>query len=394
MTLKKLQLSILTLTAFLFVTICASAATIKLKITYNGAAAQGHTVYILVGGTSLGSGITDNSGEVDINVSSIPSKSLELKGEKRCDNSEKKWSLSGWCNLDDNNYCHVKMEEPLNEMVEEMGGMMSANMLAAGWGLTCSESSSASTPAKKDAEKQSSEPEESSSEVAEESMPNMTPQEVAAQRKAQSEQKIAAIDAKIARKESKFEKNREDMGMDEILMHGLEIEELQTKKEIEQIELEEQTLKTTKLMLNKAERADFKDRKKAKEDRLDEINAEMKDIKKGNGSNGQLERTEPEEAVAEEPETISEEEKELEPEAPKKVEKGIVAPVNYAAMTDMELTTEKAKLRGESGKIKTGLKLRSKKMSDNEVAEKELRIDQISKEVDLIQLEQDSRKGK
>lgn len=379
-----MKLSILTFSAFLFISMCASAATIKLKITYNGAAAQGHTVYVLVGGSSLGSGVTDNSGEVDINVSSIPSRNLELKGEKRCNNAEKTWSLSGWCSLDDNNYCHVKMEEPLDEMADGMG--LSADMLAAGWGLTCSGSSSASIPVKKDKEEESSSeaPEEVVEEVAE---PMMTPQEVAAQRKAQSEQKIATIDAKIARKEAKFEKKREGMEMDEIVMHGLEIEELKTKKELEQIELEEQTVKTTKVMLNKAERTDFKTRKKAKKDRLDEIHAEMKEVKKGNASNGQIKKSEPDEVVEDPTEATEEAE-------PIKDETEESTALTYADMTDMQLSTEKAKLKGESGKIKAGLKLRGKKMSDIEVTEKEARIEEISTEVEEIKHEQDSRKGK
>lgn len=66
----------------MLVAFTALAETVKLKITYKGDVISGHTVYVMIGGGVLGSRVTDSNGEVDISVSSLPTKSIDLKGEK------------------------------------------------------------------------------------------------------------------------------------------------------------------------------------------------------------------------------------------------------------------------------------------------------------------------
>lgn len=84
---------IFTLAVLLVVAITALAETVKLKITYNGNGIEGHTVSVMLGGGVLGSGVTDGNGEVSINVASLPTKSIDLKGEKSCEGAQKAGKL-------------------------------------------------------------------------------------------------------------------------------------------------------------------------------------------------------------------------------------------------------------------------------------------------------------
>jgi len=131
--------------ALLFISAYTLAETVKLKITHNGKGVDGHTVSVMYGGSVLGSGTTDDGGNVSINVSSLPIKSIDLKGEKTCSNARKSWEVKGYVTLDDNNYAHLKMEEPMTEMAEASGGFMSVSSLANAYGLVCSGSSSSSS---------------------------------------------------------------------------------------------------------------------------------------------------------------------------------------------------------------------------------------------------------
>ena len=74
--------TLFTIFAFVFTFSLANAQTVKLKITYKGSGVDGHTVTVYAGSVELGSGETDGSGNVSISVSSLPSKSINLKGEK------------------------------------------------------------------------------------------------------------------------------------------------------------------------------------------------------------------------------------------------------------------------------------------------------------------------
>ena len=119
----------------------AFSAFVKLKITYKDQPVVGHTVSVMLGDANLGQGVTDSQGKVTITVKSLPTKDIDLKGEKSCDGATESWSAQGFVRLDDDNFYHLKMEEPIAMAVEAFG-FMSADMLVASYGLLCSGSSS------------------------------------------------------------------------------------------------------------------------------------------------------------------------------------------------------------------------------------------------------------
>ena len=85
------------------------AQDVKLKVTYKGQGVSGHTVSAYIQGQKRGSGVTNDAGEVTIHISGLNSLYLDWKGEKRCDNGEKKWEVNGYGKLDENNFFHLKM---------------------------------------------------------------------------------------------------------------------------------------------------------------------------------------------------------------------------------------------------------------------------------------------
>lgn len=159
-----------------------------------------HKVSVCLGDAVLGTGTTDSGGEVTISVSSLPTKSIDLKGEKTCNGGRKSWSASGYVTLDGSNYAHVKMEDLVAEMVEASGGMMSESMLVASHGLVCSGSSSSSKESTSGGSSESS-----GSVVEEEEDPLMTKAEMQAQQKQNLENKIDNLQFKIEKKQDKID---------------------------------------------------------------------------------------------------------------------------------------------------------------------------------------------
>lgn len=111
------------------------AETVKLKITYNGNAVANSDITIKLGDAALGSGRTDNGGNVSISVSSLISRQIDVYGSKTCGSTKKTWDVKGFVTLNDDNYSHLKMEDVM-EMMSGMG--MSESMLASAWGLSAS----------------------------------------------------------------------------------------------------------------------------------------------------------------------------------------------------------------------------------------------------------------
>jgi hypothetical protein len=126
-----------TILAISFAFFTANATDVKLKITYKGSGLSGHKVSVLVGGAAVGSGVTDGSGNVTISVSSLPSKRIDLKGEKKCNNAQKSWEANGYVELDGSNYGELKLDELTKMMAEGSGGFLSEETLAKSYGCIC-----------------------------------------------------------------------------------------------------------------------------------------------------------------------------------------------------------------------------------------------------------------
>jgi len=163
----------------------------------------------MIGDAAIGSGTTDSDGNVTISVSSLPSKSINLKGQKTCEGAKKSWGVKGFLRLDGSNYAHLKMEEPIAEMVEASGGFMSEKMMVASYGLVCAGSSSSSSSKSNDGGSSDSGSSSSSSESSSiipkaEAPALMTKEEALANQKMSFENKIASLDNKIEKKQSKI----------------------------------------------------------------------------------------------------------------------------------------------------------------------------------------------
>ena len=163
----------------------------------------------MIGDAAIGSGTTDSDGNVTISVSSLPTKSINLKGQKTCEGAKKSWEVKGFVTLDGSNFAHLKMEEPIAEMVEASGGFMSEKMMVASYGLVCAGSSSSSSKSN-DSGSSNSETSSSSTESssilpkAEDSCSLMTKEEALANQKMSFENKIASWITKWRKSKAKF----------------------------------------------------------------------------------------------------------------------------------------------------------------------------------------------
>lgn len=120
----------------LFISLSISAQTVKLKITYKDYPVQNSDITIKIGNATVGSGRTNNDGEVSVNCSNLITKNIDVYGSKQTSNSTKTWDVKGYVVLDNSNYSHLKMETFAKEMSEASGGFLSESTIAAGWGLT------------------------------------------------------------------------------------------------------------------------------------------------------------------------------------------------------------------------------------------------------------------
>lgn len=313
----------------LFLTVSAWSANVRIKITYEGKPVVGHTVTALMGGGTVGSGVTNSSGELLFSANGLANKSVDLKGEKNCEGGRKTWEVSGYVFLDGNSYAHLKMEEVIKEAVKASGGMFSANALVGAYGLVCSGAVSSSSSANNnsgssegtfgssssssegslldnDDEDDSIGPplEEGSilsgkygnaneSDIGKAS--EMTYEERLAAQKTQLENKVYSTEKKIKRKQDKLEKK--DLSEAEKMALDLEIKELNLEKDIDQNKLDRINKTIEQGQLSKREKDEFKatekelkeELKQAKEARKDaksDANKEKLAVLKGDGSTG------------------------------------------------------------------------------------------------------------
>lgn len=126
------------LLSLLFVSITLTAQTVKLKITYKDFPVYDSDITIKIGDATIGTGRTNDEGEVSINCSNLIVKNIDVYGSKKSGNATKTWDVKGYVVLDGSNYFHLKMEVLAKEMAEASGGFMSENSIAAMWGLSAS----------------------------------------------------------------------------------------------------------------------------------------------------------------------------------------------------------------------------------------------------------------
>lgn len=357
-----------TLITMSLIALTALAETVKLKITYNGDGISGHTVYVMLGGGVLGSGVTDSGGEVSINVSSLPSKSIDLKGEKKCSGAQKSWEVKGYVTLDGSNYGHLKMEEPIAEMVEASGGFMSESMMVKSYGLVCAGSSESSSSSSSDGDEKSSESSSSSdsdegsssSSTMTEAPPLMTKEEALAQQKLMQENKIYSLDNKIAKKQGKIDNGK--FSGDKATGAEWDIKEMEVEKKIAQNKLDKVNLQIEKGLLNKAEKNQFKTTEKSLKEELKGIKADRK------GGSSTSEKGSNSDAV----ESGDEESEEAEGTSDADDLEFTIEEMND--MSTGQLKKKKVGLKSKLGKLKVKLKTKKKFMSPNEVTEVEASI--------------------
>lgn len=350
---------IFTLATVMMVAFSALAETVKLKITYNGSGVSGHTVSVLIGGGVLGSGVTDSNGEVSISVVSLPTKSIDLKGEKTCNNAQKSWEVKGYVTLDDNNYAHLKMEEPIAEMVEASGGFMSESMMVASYGLVCSGSGS-SPSGSSSSENTGGSDNTGSGSTGGTTQPLMTKEESLASQKMMLENRLGNLDNKIAKSQEKINDEKVEGKKKEEEMY--DIKEWEIEKKIAQNKLDKVNLEIEKGMLNKSERTMFKENDKMYKEELDQV---KEDRKKGVSLLSDEEKAEAVEITEEE----------------------------LADMNNMQLKSKRVDYKTKLGKLKVKMKTRGKFMSPNEKEETEAQIAEFEKAIEVLEAEIEKRGG-
>lgn len=366
--------TIFTLLALSLTTIWANAIDVKLKITYNGNGVAGHTVTVMLGDATIGSGVTDDGGNVTVSVSSLPIKDINLKGEKKCDNAQKSWEAKGFVKLDDNNYAELKMEVLVKEMVEASGGFMSEKMLVGSYGLVCGGSSSTSSSDKTSSNStvnnnSSNDNNTNDNNSSDNTTPSLiTREESLTQQKTMLENRIENIDRKIEKKNEKMNELEGEKKKDA----EFDVRELEIDKKQSQNKLDKVNLQIEKGMLNKEERNRFKDR----EDELDEEMKALKAERKGKSDVVNSNTTTSD--------TLSNSNNE---------DDLVYTEAEFANMSKGDLGKKKLSLNSELSKLKLKLKTRKNSLSPNEVKETEMRITKLEFAIASIEAEQEKRKA-
>jgi hypothetical protein len=377
-----------TLAALTLVALTALAETVNLKITYKGDGISGHTVYVMIGGGVLGSGVTDSNGEVSISVSSLPTKHIDLKGEKKCEGAQKSWEVKGYVTLDGSNFGHLKMEEPIAEMVEASGGFMSESMMVSSYGLVCAGSSGSSSGSSKSDEGSSlfgsdsgdSDEGSSSSSTTAEAPPLMTKEEALAQQKLSLENKIYTLESKMNKKQGKIDSGK--FTGDKATDAEWDIKEMEVEKKIAENKLAKVNMQIDKGLLNKAEKNQFKTTEKSLKEELKGIKEERKGGKAADAT----------EAVAPS-DAGSSEEAATEVAAEEETEDLNFTEEKMNDMSMGQLKKKKLSLNSKLKSLKVKLKTKKKFMSPNEVTEAEAKVAALEEAIATLEAEIAKREG-
>ena len=245
----------------------AFGANVKIKITYKGKGISGHTVNLYMAGNHMDAGVTNQSGEVTFNVSSIITKSVDLKGEKTCNGGKKSWDVKGFVTLDNNNFGHLKMEGPIKEMVEASGGFMSEKLLVSSYGLICGGTSNRT-------KKTSSNTSRNKPSKVNEVSPLITKEERLKSQRIYLESKIRRIESKITKKNDRildgsYEGKRKNSAL-------YFIKKMRIEKQIEENKLAKVDLEIKKGKLNRVEKNKFEDRKNRLKENLKQVERDQK----------------------------------------------------------------------------------------------------------------------
>lgn len=338
--------------------------TINLKITYNGKGISGHTVSVLIGGTKIGQGVTDGNGDVSISVSSLPSKHIDLKGEKTCDGGKKSWEISGYVTLDQNNFAELKMEIPIKDMVEGSGGFMNENMLVSSYGLVCggnTETNTVSNNSNTTTNNSNTTTNSSGTNVNSNSSPTstmMTKEESLANQKSALESKISNTKRKIDKKNEKI--NSGELTGSKKNMALYDVKEMEVENKITQNKLDKVNLTIANGRLNKAERNGFKDKDSELKQELNQVRVDRR-----NGKS-----------------LLSEEER------AKSIE------VNEEELKEMSIfNLKKSKINFKSMLSKKKMKLKTNKkfMKPNEIEKLEEEVSTLENSIELIEKELEVR---
>ena len=110
-----------------FLSIALQAQTIKIKVTENGTAMAYHNVKVFQNGAQIGSGQTDNGGNVSIETSGLYGKNIDVEGKYQSGGTKKEWSIKGKLKLDNSNSIHIKLEEIGKDNNKDFGNFGKSN---------------------------------------------------------------------------------------------------------------------------------------------------------------------------------------------------------------------------------------------------------------------------
>ena len=114
----------------LFVVLTAvsiQAQNIRIKVTENGSAMAYHNVKVFQNGAEIGSGQTDNSGNVNIQASNLYGKNIDVEGKYQSGGTKREWSVKGKLKLDNNNSIHIKLEDIGSSINKDFGNFGKSN---------------------------------------------------------------------------------------------------------------------------------------------------------------------------------------------------------------------------------------------------------------------------
>ncbi len=374
-------------------------ADVKLKFTYNGNPLCNWEVTLKHGDVSLGKGTTDKSGVVEFSSVTIISTQVDAYGYKKTANGDKKWDVKGYITLDGSNYGEMDFKK----IVADAG--MPASMLENAWGLTINDcgqvgQSTTSTPVKTDDTKSTTTGTTTSAPASKpvEEEPALSPLENLQNQKAGLENKITVLDKKIEKK--KAERSKLPETSSEYSSLSYEIRDLELDKEITKIKLE----RTDKLIekggtsfLNKEERQSF-------DSREDKFVAEQKELKQKEKSGIPFGGSAPVVAPSETPVENKNKEDDKPKEEKSKEEKldnkddkeeegkrKIYTPTEIATLSTAGLKKLKLENNTAISKRKVTLKTKSSFLTPQEKADLQLEIDDLIKQVELIDVELEKR---
>jgi hypothetical protein len=110
----------------LFVVLTAvsiQAQNIRIKVTENGSAMAYHNIKVFQNGAEIGSGQTDNSGNVNIQASNLYGKNIDVEGKYQSGGTK----IKGKLKLDNSNSIHIKLEEIGKDINKDFGNFGKSN---------------------------------------------------------------------------------------------------------------------------------------------------------------------------------------------------------------------------------------------------------------------------